>query len=110
MGDSTPAFGIQNNRTVSTPRWSEVLQFAGSIVDGVFCFQYGDTNDVAFWAPPFQLTQNNPDRMAVGKVVPHPNGGRAVVLAFPMRQGNFPNASLPAPRVLDRMLAELLGP
>ena len=107
--DSLVNFGIKNGGNVRTSIWSDSLRFQ-AIVEGVFSFHYGDTNQVAFWAPPLQLTSNNPERLAIGKSVPHANGGRAVVMAFPIRIGNAGASPPPVPRILDRVFADLLGP
>ena len=109
--DSTTSFGINNGRTLTTSVWSQVLRFT-AIVSDVFCFQYGDTNQVAFWAPPLQLSNNNPERLAVGKSVPHAMGGRAVVMAFPVRVGNggLPGSPTSPQEVLNKIYADLLGP
>ena len=117
-GDSTTVFGINNGRSLKTSMWSDSLRFQAAR-DGLFCFHYGDTNQVAFWAPPGELASghpgNPPEHLAVGKSVPHPGGGRAIVLAFPLRVGNGftapPNPSVgTVPRILDRIFAQLLGP
>ena len=113
-GDSTTVFGINNGRVLKSSMWSDSLRFQGAR-DGLFCFHYSDTNQVAFWAPENQLSSLNAQRLAVGKSVPHSGGGLGIVLAFPIRVGNGYNTP-PAPsvgtvpRILDRIFAQLLGP
>jgi hypothetical protein len=108
--ETTASWGNENGGRL-TSSLGDALLFQGALPvsgtrAGLRVFTPDDTAEVLVWAEDGALIAGVSDRLPIGMNVAQPGGGRAVVLAFPLRPTNG-NGTTRA--FLAKVLTQLLG-
>jgi hypothetical protein len=105
--DSTNAWGNRNGSVFASSVFQDSLRLGQLPGSGLRALGVRDTNWVAVWAPPGQLSPADPRRFPIGLVAPQSGGGKAVCITFALRAA-YPPAGYPTvPRFLAKVFAAL---